>query len=252
MPVIKADRTATLLKDAIVLDMGDLRKQGRKIIAAAEAEAQKLIANAQREAALLAKQATDDAVERGKVEGMKFGVKEGREAGHAEALHEASERFTQIQSMWTEAVRQFDARRVEMDRDAREAILELALRFAEKLVHRVVEIDRTVIVDQVAAALGHILRPLDVTARICPEDRPTLEEVMPELMTEFTQCKHVRLVDDSTLSRGGCVVTYGQGVIDASLENQLQRVIEFMLPNNGNSPHPSRELEEEGLEGDQA
>ncbi len=66
--------------------------------------------------------------------------------------------------------------------------------------------------------------------RIAGQDRPMLEEAMPQLTAEFAHLKHIHLVDDASVAPGGCIVVYGQGQIDATIDTQLHRVVEFMLP----------------------
>ena len=48
-------------------------------------------------------------------------------------------------------------------------------------------------------------------------------------MAQFSQVEHVTLVDDEAVGRGGCVLGYGQGRIDASIETQIQRLVESVV-----------------------
>ena len=125
-------------------------------------------------------------------------------------------------------------------------MLQLALRLAEKLVHRVIEVDPSVVVDQLAQALTHVLRPVHVTVSINPADRELLNEAMSQLLAEFTHLRHIELVDDPQVSAGGCIVSYGQGQVDADIDTQLERVINLMLPAVDDAvgdPHVHDELE---------
>ena len=233
MALIKGQTAAGLLKEAIVLDLGDLGRQAARMQAAAEAKARKIIADAELEAARLTQDAHAKGLEQGRAEGAAQGRAEGLKAGRAEAMKQSAEQFKQLQAAWLDTGRQWEARRSEIDREAQQAVLELALRLAEKLVHRIIQVDPTVVVDQLGAALSHVLGSLEVTVHICPADRPVLEESMPELMAEFGQFNHIRLVDDDSITPGGCVVSYGRGRVDATTETQFQRVIDLMLPAQG-------------------
>lgn len=230
MSVVKGHNAATLIKDAIVLDLGDLGRQAAKLQAAADAKAKKTIADAQAEAARIIEAARSKGFEQGRAEGVAAGRAEGQKLGRADAVQQLSSQLKQLTQAWAEAVKRWDARREEIERDAREAVLDLSLHLAEKLVHRVVEVDPTVVQDQLAAALTHVLNPMEVTVEICPADRPVLEFALPELLAEFAHLKHIKLVDDESVTPGGCVVSYGQGQIDATIETQLRRVVELMIP----------------------
>jgi len=230
MPVLKSHDAAGFARDAIVLDLGDIGRQAARIRMQAEAKAAQIINDAERKAQQLIEQAEGIGFERGRAEGLARGVEEGRAQGHADALAAAQEQFAQLQTAWADVAEQLDGQRRAMDREARAAVLQFALKMAELLVHRVIEVDPTVVVDQLAAALALVMQPMDVAVRINPADRDTLAEAMPQLMAEFNHFQHVQLLDDETIHRGGCVVTYGQGAIDATVQTQIARVIDVILP----------------------
>ncbi|MEE9211598.1 MAG: FliH/SctL family protein [Phycisphaeraceae bacterium] len=236
MAVIKSPNAETFLKDAVSLDLGDLSRQAARLRAAAEAKAAQIIAAAEAEAARLTETASAKGFDEGHARGLEQGIGEGSTRGRAEALEKSAEQFEQIQQVWGDTVQQLEADRADIHRQARTAVLDLAIHMAEKLVRRIIEVDRTVVIDQVAQALSYVLRPVDVTVRICPDDRRVLEEAMPDLLNSFSHLEHVQLVDDPAISSGGCVVTYGQGRIDATIETQLERVIELMRPQNEQEP----------------
>lgn len=230
MAVIKAQTAAAMLKEAIVLDLGDIGRQAARLQASAEEKAKQIIADAQAQAARLIEQGRNAGFEQGKSQGVAAGVEEGRKRGEAEALRQLSEQLNVISESWVGAAKEWDARCQTIEREANHAILELSLRLAEKIVHRIIESDRTLVVDQVAAALQSVLSPMEATVRINPADRPTLELAMPDLVQEFSHLKAVKLADDVAMSPGGCMVTFGQGQVDATIETQLRRAVELLLP----------------------
>jgi flagellar assembly protein FliH len=236
MAVIKSHNAAGILKEAIVLDLGDLGRQAAKLQAAAEAKARKIIGDAEQQAAKLIEDARTKGRDEGRAQGTQEGIAQGRKLGHAEALQQSAAKLQELQQAWINSAKDWDTQREEMQREAPQRVLELALGLAEKLVHRVIQVDPTVIVDQVANALAHVLHEMDVTIRVCPADRPVLEEAMPELVAEFSHLKHVRIVDDPEITPGGCIVSYGQGQIDTTIDTQLTRLVELMLPADHATP----------------
>jgi flagellar assembly protein FliH len=230
MAVIKNQFAGGFVKDAIVLDMADLRRQADRMREAARQEADRIIAEAKSMAAALVKSAEAEARARGLEQGTRQGIEQGQRSGHAEALARSQAQLQQLQQGWLAAAQAWDDQRAAMDRDARQAILELGVLFARKVVHRTIDVDVRVVVEQVTEALRYVMRPTDVTIAIHPLDRPVLEEAMPQLAAGLPNLTHVRLVDDEATGRGGCTVTYGQGRIDATAETQLQRLVELLLP----------------------
>lgn len=219
-----------------MLDLGDLGAQAAKLRAAAEANARRIIADAEQRAAELVQGADAKGHEQGLAAGREQGLAQGREQGHAEALAQCAEQLQQLQTAWSQLAEQWDQQRTAMQREARRAVLDFATHFAELVVHRVVEVDQSVIVDQVANALSLVLRPQDVTIRINPTDRPLLGEAMPQLLSAFPGFEHIHLADDESVSRGGCVLSYGQGEIDAQLDTQVKRILELIAPRDERSP----------------
>lgn len=230
MAVIKSNSTQTLLRDAVVLDLGDVAQQAAALRRAAEQRAARIIADAHRQAAESARRLGAEALERGKAQGYEQGLAQGRKAGHDEAFAAAADHLKKLEQSWRDALTDFDASRADLHRQARAAVLDLALKLAEKIVHRVALTDRSVVLDQVAAALALVLKPVDVTIHVNPTDRPVLEEALPQLLAKLPQLQHVHLADDPAIAAGGCVVSYGQGRIDATIDTQLQRIVDLIRP----------------------
>ena len=230
MHVIKADDARIAMKDAVVLDLGDISRQAAKIRMAAEAKAAQIISEAEKKAARLAEGAETRGYEKGQTEGFDQGLAEGRQQGHEEAMSQTTEQIRKLYYAWMDVAGQWDEQRRDMLRDATGATIEFALKLAEKLVHRSIRVDPSIVIDQVANALAHVLRPLDVTVRIHPGDHPILEQAMPQLLAEFQHLEHVHLIDDENISSGGCVVSFGQGLIDATIEKQMERIVDMILP----------------------
>ncbi len=230
MSVIKADKNIGFTKDAIVLDLGDLGRQAARIRMAAEDQAGKIITAAERKAKEIIAAAEKTGFEEGQVAGFDQGLKDGREQGRQEALAEYREQLDQLQAAWSDVATQWDAQTKSMTIEARQVILEFALNMAERLVHRVIEVDPSVVVDQVAGALALVLKPMDVSVSVHPSELPVISEALPQLMAEFDHLEHIHLTEDAQISPGGCVVSYGQGQIDATIEKQIQRVVDLILP----------------------
>lgn len=230
MPVIKGCNTVGFTKDAVVLDLGDLGRQAARLRMIAEDKAASIVTKAERKARELITGAEEVGFEQGQAQGFEQGLAQGREQGRQEALSESREQFAQMHAAWSDVAGQWDAQTKDMAIEARQVVIEFALKMAERLVHRVIEVDPSVIVDQVAGALALVLRPMDVSIRVHPSDISVLSEALPQLLAEFDHLEHIHLTEDTQVSPGGCVVSYGQGQIDATIETQIRRVVDLILP----------------------
>ncbi len=235
MPVLKQQQAAPKLKDAIVLDLGDVARQAQRIREQARQQAEQITRDAEQRAQQLIDGAEEKGREQGYQAGHEQGLAEGREQGRVEALGQMQQQLDQVQAAWSEMLQQWAAHRQQLEAEARQNVIEFAVKVAEKLVYRVVEVDHAVVVDQVAAALSYVLQSLDVAVRTHPDDRALLEEALPDLARQFTHLQHIELVEDDTLDRGGCKVSFGQGEVNANLRTQIDRIVQAMLPSETQS-----------------
>lgn len=229
MPILKPQSHGSATKDAVVLDLGDLGRQAAKLRAIAEAKAEAILADARDEAARLTAGATEAGDQRGYAEGLERGRQEGLAAGQAEARTQHAEQLAAVAEQWAAATADYEQRFAELERQTRSAALELAAKLAEKVIHRGVETDDAVIIDQVAAALTHVLEPARVKVRVHPDDRATLDDALPGLLDTLDRVTHADLIEDPDVGRGGCVVTNGPATIDARINVQLERLASLLL-----------------------
>lgn len=220
------------MREAIVLDLGDLGAQAARLRMQAQAHAEQILTDANDKARALVVETTEAADARGHAEGLARGIEEGREQGRAQALAEGKEQLDTLTHSMAEVASRWEQQRLTLERDAREAVLAFALRAVEKLVHRAVEADPEVAARQVGDALESVLSPHDITVRIHPDDRPVVEEALPQLVAAVGSLGHVTLVDDVAAGRGGCVLETIGGSIDATIRTQLDRLTDLILPHD--------------------
>jgi type III secretion protein L len=173
---------------AAVLDAGG---QARSLLAAARQQADQLLAEARAEAAAV------------------------RATAHESTRATLEAEFTTLL-----VAARADAERVRAA--ALPAARGLAVRMAEKILGRALELNDDVVTGIAARALASArTRAGVVTLRIHPGDRAAVEAARPELAARLAAAVELRVVDDPTVSRGGCVVDTPAGRLDARLETQL-------------------------------
>ena len=113
--------------------------------------------------------------------------------------------------------------------------IRLALSIAERVIHRAVSLDERVVLAQVEHALKLIGRPTRVAVLINPEDGAMVRRALPSISARLGAIEHVVLEEDPSITRGGCVVRTAEGgEIDASLEPQIGRIAQTLLPQISN------------------
>lgn len=230
MALIKNAKSDRFLKEAVVLDMGDLARQAEQLLSSARAEAARIVQHAQVELQRLnidaGKRGFDDGLARGLDEGRTAGMKEGRELAHAEM----SAQLQQLTAQWQAALKQWETDRRTMIQEARDDVVRFAFSLGKKVVHRLVQADPTIARDQVTNALALLTRPAVVEIRINSLDRPLIDKALPDILADTAGCEHATVQEDSSITRGGCVVKTAGGAIDANIETQLERIAEALVP----------------------
>jgi len=213
-------------------DLGDLEKQAAEIVDAARAEAARMISEAQTQAATLAGEAAPRGFAEGREQGLTEGRDEGLRTGREEAIEQYTTQLASLAESWTAAIDAFDTDRSATLQTARDDIVELALAIGGRIARRVVDADPAIVQDQVAEAISLITAPSAMTISINPGDRKLVQAVLPTLCERLEKQGHVELRDDPDIERGGCVLSTGKGVIDATLQKQIERIAEVLLPNS--------------------
>ena len=242
MAMIRQANRDQIAKDAIVLHLGDLVRQGdslkeqavcaaRDVIHAAHLERERLIVGAKGEGFLA-----------GKTAGIAEGLKLGQEAGFKRALEDWRERFAGLEQGWKQQLIEFIQQRDAMYASAHEDVLRLAMKIAEKVIKRCVEMDPQTAARQVEAVLNSLAAPTRLVILVHPEDVKVVEAAMPAILHTCAARVHVDLHESESVTKGSCIAKMARdmigmggmggvgGEIDASIEVQIQRIADAILP----------------------
>ncbi len=240
MALIKNSNSTLLARDAIVLDLGDLRRQGEQILERARIEAAKIIGDAQRTRQRLLESAASEGRAEGLAEGLATGHEQGVKQGHNAAFAERRDALNAFQNAWTSELKLFVDRRESMLDEARKNLLALSAMIAQRVTHRVIELDPSVVKDQLESVLSLVMRQSRLTIRVHPLDRELVANALPEFARTYSAAADTEIFDDFTLARGSCLVRLadlgqegeanGAGTLDASIQTQLERIVQALLP----------------------
>lgn len=210
--------------------MRDIELQAQTILARARDKAEQLLLAAQMEAEELKKAAHAKALADGHREGLASGRELGAQAGSEQALAEHRESLTQLLESLTTATTELESRRNELESAALTEVVGLAVAVARRVTKRQGMLDPLVLEDNLQEAMKLVVHRADVRIACNPNQRKTLEEVLPRLGRHWPSLKHVTIVEEPSLQPGGCRVHTAHGEIDADLDGQLDRVIADLLP----------------------
>ncbi len=230
--IIKAGESRCITRGLYSLELRDIAEQAEAMLASASAEAETIVHEARSRA-----QSEQENIRRSAHrEGYDKGIAEGRSAGHDAALAEARERFSREQSTLvsalTKLVENFDQRREQLYTAARRDVVVLAIAIGTRITERFAMMEG---IDTGAAeqACGEALRLVekasDVVIRTHPDDAVSIQHLSEQLETVVKRSRHVRIVEDEAVDRGGVAVEATDGKIDASIQSRVRRIADELV-----------------------
>lgn len=236
MPLIRRADHETRARNAIVLNLSDVRVQMDEVIARAQSEATRLVEEARKERERLISSAAAEGRAAGHAEGLALGRREGADQARRDVVETARSQLADVQGAWQVALGRFEATRRSLLEDAREDVVRLALAIAGRVVKRSIEVSPDVVVGQVAEALALVTKAHRLVIAVHPDDLPIVELAWPTLVDRFAESTECVLVADESLSRGSCVVRKAdrggggvRGEIDARIETQIERIARALV-----------------------
>ncbi|MFI4896521.1 MAG: FliH/SctL family protein [Phycisphaerales bacterium JB059] len=240
MPIIRRADAEEFARDAVVLNLHDLERQGADLTRQAQAEAERIVAAAEAERDRLLQNAHEEGFKAGREAGFTEGRNAGLEEGRAQAMQELAPALRAISERWSETLEAVIAQRDQMLVEARTDIVRLAALIAQRVTKRVTELDPGVVEAQMREALALLSSRTTPRVAVHPEDEPLARQALPDLLARFEQAEHIELLTDPRLDRGSCVLrTPTGGRIDATISAQLDRIVADLLPDDGNPAPPA-------------
>lgn len=226
MPLIKSANPTSLKP----FSMADIAKQAAAILARAQQRADAMLGEAQRAGEELRRAAHAEGLAAGRSDGMALGREEGRRLGQEQALEEHREQLTAALSALTTAARDMDDRRRELEAGVLREVVDLSLNIAARITKRQGQYDPEMLERNLGASLKLVIGLHKLRIAIHPAQKAVLADALPRLKLEFPTLEHVELVEDLTIAPGGCRLLTRQGQIDATLDEQLNRIAADLVP----------------------
>lgn len=208
----------------LVFDFADVEHRAGALVAEAEVRAAAIIAEAERDAGELRAKALEEGREQGVQKGLEEGRADGAEKGRADAFEEARAELDTLSRSLQAAMEEFSMQKDNLFMLAEKDLLQLSLLIARKIIAREIEADRHVTVDNLKRCFEVLSVRKNVTVRVAPQVLDIVESALPELSRAAGALSSVKIEADEGVSPGGCLITAGQGTLDATIETQLAEV----------------------------
>lgn len=198
--------------------------QAQKLKTQAEDEATRAITTAEERIKQLEAEAREriDAVQK---DAFKKGFEEGQEAGFKEGKAEVERLTDRLHAIIERAL----DKRGEILEKTEAEIVELVLLVAKKVVKVISENQKNVVVQNIVQALRKLRTRSEVTIRVNLADLQLVTEHAKDFVAMAENAKHIQIVEDTTVDRGGCIIETDFGEIDARISSQLHELEEKIL-----------------------
>lgn len=167
---------------------------------------------------------------------MQKAVEEGFKQGTDAAIQEARDRIGEAHQVLESAAAAMGQAREQFLKALEPQLLELVKSAAERVIRRETDTDEGLIVRTLRAAVELLIEREEVVVRVNPRDAAALESMgvsIPELFRGFP---HVEVIPDERVGRGGCLIETKSLVLDATLQTQLDRVLDAITePDHGDA-----------------
>ncbi|MGH7930292.1 MAG: FliH/SctL family protein [Candidatus Binatia bacterium] len=117
-------------------------------------------------------------------------------------------------------------------------MVRLALKIAEKIVHRTVSAEPEIVASVLQRARQEVTDARQIRIRLHPADYELLAELRPDLLTSGNESgRAIEVVTDGDMSRGGCRLETEIGVVDATLPTQIAEIRRQLLDQESLTNH---------------
>ena len=223
--ILKAGAAPTHPFSTSVYQLSDLIAEASRVIEDARRQAQAIIADAQRQSEVL----MENARKAGAQKGLQEGLSEGRIQGHTQALEQAQARFDedikQLAENLTKTVHEISAERTACLHQAEQDLLDFAVHIARRVTKSVGEMNGNVAEENLRSALALVMSQSDLSVKVHPHDLAALKRFARGLADQASSQPHITFVEDSTIARGGVIVSTADSEIDATLDEQLEQIV---------------------------
>lgn len=217
------------LGSKIAYNFKDIEKRCEDYILTVRDQTRQMIIDAQQEAEQIKREAFEA----------------GKQQGHAEAQHELAtiietrseetakrmvdEKLGTVYPAMQAAVEGLQNEQIHWRQIWDATAVEMCLNIAEKMVRHEIKSHPGSVRDMMSEALKLASGTQHIRFHMNPADVAHLGESTKQFIINLTGCQTCEIIDDDSISSGGCFIETQHGTIDATLEAQLDRISQELV-----------------------
>ncbi|WP_428036802.1 FliH/SctL family protein [Amphritea sp.] len=163
--------------------------------------------------------AYQEGLQQGRDEGLQKGLEEGRASGRQQGLAAARAEIDAQLQLLSALQQQLNQPLQQVSAQVEQVVVELITEMAEAVIGAQIELDSAAVIKAVEDAIAQLPQTgAEIKIILHPDDVPQLEPLLA-LNERWS------LVEEATLSRGGCKVVSGYGLLDNTVERRFDAAI---------------------------
>lgn len=195
-----SDQYETKLKESEV--------ESRKIIEDANEQANMIIADANNQA----NEVFESSREKGEEDGWEEGFSRGEE--------EVNRLIARLNRILSSTIQ----KRNEVLEEAESEIVDIIIAISRKVVKTITESHKQIVVEQVSEAIQKLKGRAEITIRVNVEDLMMTTKHKKDFIQMVEGIENVKILEDNSVDKGGCIITTDFGSIDARISSQLSEL----------------------------
>ena len=158
-------------------------------------------------------------------EARKRGYQDGWEEGFSKGNDEVKRLIERVQIILDASIQ----KRNEIFIETEQQIIGLVLLIAKKVIKVISENQKNVVINNVIQALRKLKSRGEVAVRVNLSDLELTSQHKKDFIDMVEGVKSIKILEDSTVDRGGCIIDTDFGSIDARISSQLHEIEEKIL-----------------------
>ncbi|KAF0151640.1 MAG: flagellar assembly protein FliH [Ignavibacteria bacterium] len=149
----------------------------------------------------------------------KTGFREGQEKARRDLEQDYSNKLIRKYQEVFNILQQYDENLLDLEKSFESLVIETAYEISKKIVQREIE-DRTVINENVKAAINKIIGANEVRLKMNPADIEALS-IDSKNMLNSSSFNKIKIEGDERIEKGGCLIETEIGNVDARISTQI-------------------------------
>lgn len=185
-----------------------------------KAETERCLSEANQQAELTKQQAYDTGHQEGYQQGYNEGVLKGKE----EILAEMQQTIEQTNEKNHQSIVDTKEEIKKMMLDAERQIVDIALAVARKILAYEISENPMVVLPLVKTALAKVCDQEEVVIRVSADDIDAVLLAKNDLQTMVGREQALKIIVDSTITGGSCIIDTSYGTVDARVDTQFENI----------------------------